>query len=280
MQDPLMLHRTQSQATYVRLSMQPIHTLEQVSAPAWMVASVPFKNPFMSRQEKAMSTENKTRLAFIGGTGDLGSGLAFRFARAGYPVIIGSRAAEKAIQVAAEMERERGIHIVGLANHDAAQSADIVFMTVPWASHQTTLEGIKDALAGKILVDTTVPLQPPKVMRVQLPPAGSAAKTTQDFLGDGVRVVSAFQNVAAAHLADESADLSECDVLVAGNDADARETVVRLAGEIGITAWHAGAIDNSAVAEALTSVLIFMNKRYGIAGAGIRVTGVRQDASR
>jgi NADPH-dependent F420 reductase len=218
-------------------------------------------------------TNNRKTFAFIGGTGDLGSGLAWRVARAGYPVLIGSRSADKAIQAAAEIAQRGNLNIAGMSNSAAAQAADVVFMTVPFASHQTTLEGIRAEVQGKIFVDTTVPLMPPKVMRVQLPPEGCVAKRTQNFLGDGVRVVSAFQNVAAAHLQSAEAHLEDCDVLVSGNDADAREFVIQLAGEIGFKAWHAGAIDNSAVAEALTSVLIFMNKRYGIAGAGIRITG-------
>jgi len=211
--------------------------------------------------------------AFIGGTGDLGSGLAWRTARAGHPVIIGSRSADKAIQAAAELSRRGGLKVAGMSNGEAAQAADVVFMTVPFASHQAILEDIRAGVQGKIFVDTTVPLMPPKVMRVQLPPEGCVAKRSQEFLGDGVRVVSAFHNVAAAHLQSDEAHLAECDVLVSGNDAEAREFVIQLAGEIGFRAWHAGAIENSAVAEALTSVLIFMNKRYGIAGAGIRITG-------
>ncbi|MDR2837580.1 MAG: NADPH-dependent F420 reductase [Azonexus sp.] len=218
-------------------------------------------------------TEKQRTFAFIGGTGDLGSGLAWRVARAGYPVVIGSRSADKAVQAAADLARRGNLNISGMSNSDAAEAADIVFMTVPFASHQTTLDGIRAEVQGKIFVDTTVPLMPPKVMRVQLPPEGCVARRSQNFLGDGVRVVSAFQNVAAAHLQSEEAHLADCDVLVTGNDADARELVVQLAGEIGFKAWHAGVIDNSAIAEALTSALIFMNKRYGIAGAGIRITG-------
>lgn len=218
-------------------------------------------------------TDKQTTLAFIGGTGDLGTGLAWRFARAGYPVVIGSRTEDKAIHAAAEMMQRCSANIVGMGNRDAARAGDIVFMTVPFASHQVTLESIRDEVQGKIFVDTTVPLVPPKVMRVQLPVQGSAAKGSQDFLGDRVKVVSAFQNVAAAHLQNEEAHLEDCDVLVSGNDGDAREVVVRMAGEIGFKAWHAGTIENSAVAEALTSVLIFLNKRYGIAGAGIHITG-------
>lgn len=218
-------------------------------------------------------TEKKPTLTFIGGTGDLGSGLAWRFARAGYPVIIGSRAAEKAEAAATEMASGGTLTVKGMGNADAARAGDIIFMTVPFASHGGTLESIRQEVQGKIFVDSTVPLMPPRVARVQLPAGGSVAKQTQEFLGEGVRVVSAFQNVAAAHLQNADAHLDDCDVLVSGNDGDARETVVRLAGEIGFKAWHAGAIENSAVAEALTSVLIFMNKRYGIAGAGMRITG-------
>lgn len=216
---------------------------------------------------------NRPTLSFIGGTGDLGSGLAWRFARAAYPVLIGSRTAEKAVQAATQMQAKWGFEVHGMSNEAAASAGDIVFMTVPFSSHETTLASIRNAVQGKILVDSTVPLVPPKVMRVQLPAGGSAARQAQDFLGEGVRVVSAFQNVAAAHLQNEQAELSDCDVLVTGNDADARDIIVRLASEIGFKAWHAGSIENSTVAEALTSVLIFLNKRYGIAGAGIHITG-------
>lgn len=217
--------------------------------------------------------DRKPTLSFIGGTGDLGSGLAWRFARAGYRIAIGSRTAEKAEHAAEEMKARGKFDVTGMSNEAAAAAGDIVFMTVPFASQQSTLASIRDAVQGKILVDSTVPLMPPKIMRVQLPAGGCAARMTQDFLGDGVRVVSAFQNVAAAHLQCELERLEDCDVLVTGDDADARECIVGMAGEIGFKAWHAGGIDNSAVAEALTSVLIFMNKRYGIAGAGIHITG-------
>ncbi|CAB1368434.1 NADPH-dependent F420 reductase [Denitratisoma oestradiolicum] len=218
-------------------------------------------------------TARKPSLTFIGGTGDLGSGLAWRFAMAGYPVIIGSRAADKAEAAAAEMSKGGILSVQGMSNADAAQAGDIVFMTVPFANHEGTLASIREGVQEKIFVDSTVPLMPPKVTRVQLPASGCVAKQTQDFLGENVRVVSAFQNVAAAHLQNEEAHLGDCDVLVTGNDVEARDTVVRLASEIGFKAWHAGPIENSAVAEALTSVLIFLNKRYGIAGAGIHVTG-------
>jgi hypothetical protein len=134
------------------------------------------------------------------------------------------------------------------------------------------LEAIKPGCQGKIMVDVTVPLMPPKVRTVHLPEYGSAGKGAQVFLGDSVRVVSAFQNVAADHLTDLSHDI-DCDILVCGNDPEAREVVVGLAVDASMRAWHGGRIENSVVAEALTSTLIFMNNRYKIAGAGILITG-------
>lgn len=219
-------------------------------------------------------SSDKARIAILGGTGDLGWGLALQLAKAGYPVTIGSRKAEKAEKAVAELlEVAADVNVTGLANPDAAAGADVVIMTVPFASQRPTLESVYDQVQGKIFVDATVPLMPPKVMRVQLPDGGSAAKQTQAFLGDGVRVVSAFQNVAAAHLRSGELDDEDCDVLVCGNDPEARQVVVELAEAIGLRAWHAGAIDNSAVAEGLTSILIFLNKKYKIDGAGIRITG-------
>ncbi len=218
-------------------------------------------------------TDTKPSIAVIGGTGALGSGFAQRWARAGYPVIIGSRSAESGAAKAAEMAAKiKGAKISGLENDAAAAAADIVVLTVPYANHEPMLKAVRDGVQGKILVDATVPLVPPKVARVQLPAAGSAAKEAQDFLGDGVQVVSAFQNVAADLLQDETSKI-DCDVLVCGNKRDTRDAVVKLAEAAGLKAWHAGSIDNSAAAEALTSVLIFINRNGGVDHAGIRITG-------
>jgi len=220
-------------------------------------------------------SDKKPSIAVLGGTGDLGGGLAWRLVNAAYPVIIGSRTLEKAMHAAdALIERAGpGCDVRGLANPEAAETADIVILTVPFASQMAIIESVRDGVQNKIFVDATVPLVPPKVMRVQLPEGGSAAKRAQAFLGEDVRVVSAFQNIAAAHLnASDASHLKDCDVLVTGNDKDAREVIVQLAEELGMRAWHAGPIDNSTVAEALTSVLIFMNKRYGFPGAGIKIT--------
>ncbi|MBL23448.1 MAG: NADPH-dependent F420 reductase [Rhodospirillaceae bacterium] len=217
-------------------------------------------------------SNDKPSIAIIGGTGDLGSGLGLRWAKAGYPVIIGSRSKENGERAATELAEKSGGTVTGNENAAAAAAADLVVLTVPYSNHQPMLEAIKDAVQGKILVDVTVPLMPPKVMRVQLPEAGSAAKAAQDYLGENVRVVSAFQNIAADLLQDLTAEI-ECEVLVCGNKKDARAEVVALAEAAGMTAWHAGAIGNSAAAEALTSLLIFINKNGPVTHAGIRVTG-------
>lgn len=215
----------------------------------------------------------KQTIAILGGTGALGTGLAVRWIRAGHAVIIGSRTAQKAIDAAAELKSQHQLSPTDATdNVSAAEAADIVVLTVPFAHQRSTLESVKPQLEGKILIDVTVPLVPPKVARVQLPPEGSAGIIAQNLLGDGVRVVSAFQNVPAALLpTDKEID---CDVLVTGNNVDAREVVIQLAGDAGMTAYHAGPIDNSVAAEALTSALIIINKRYKT-HSGIRITGIK-----
>lgn len=206
-------------------------------------------------------------IAVIGGTGNLGTGIARRLARAGHAVIIGSRAAESA-QAHAE---SLGHGARGMTNADAARAGDIVILAVPYAAHAARLAEIAPHVAGKLVVDTTVPLVPPKVMRVQLPAAGCAATETRQQLGDDVNIVSAFHNVSAAHLAsDEDVD---CDVLIFGDDKAARARVAGLADDMGLRGIHGGALANSAAAEALTSILIFINKTYAVDGAGIRITG-------
>lgn len=212
-------------------------------------------------------TDTLPAIAVIGGTGNLGAALARRLAAAGRRVLIGSRDAERA-RVAAE---DLGHGVGHGTNADVAGRADVIIVAVPFASQTATLQDIAPHVAGKIVVDTTVPLVPPKVMRVQLPPAGSAAVIAQSLLGPGVRVVSAFHNVAAHRLAtDEPVD---CDVLVFGDDRKARDVVVAIAEACGLRGLHAGALANSAAAEALTSVIIFINKTYGVDGAGLRITG-------
>ncbi len=215
---------------------------------------------------------NLPRLAIIGGTGSLGGGLAIRWARAGYPVSIGSRSSEKAVLAAAQIKPGQGAPAVqGTDNNTAAALGEIVVITVPFASHGAILKDIEDAVSGKIVVDTTVPLMPPKVGTVQLPAAGSAALMTHKMLGAEAEIVSAFHNVAADKL--HEADDIECDILVCGNKRAARDAVIGLVEAIGLRGLHAGPLANSAATEALTSVLITMNRIYKVPGAGLRITG-------
>ena len=211
-------------------------------------------------------------IAILGGTGDLGGCLARQWSRAGYQILIGSRTLEKGKAAAEALLSEfPDLNVTGHENLTAATQADIVVLTVPFAHQLSTLETVKPGLIGKILIDVTVPLVPPKVGTVQLPEKGSAAVQAQDFLGDAVQVVSAFQNVGAQHLREDHA--IACDVLVTGNKRAARETVISLVEAVGLRGFHAGPLANAAAAEALTSILITINRHHKIEGAGIVITG-------
>jgi NADPH-dependent F420 reductase len=216
-------------------------------------------------------TERLPTIAVVGGTGNLGAALAGRWAKAGYSVIIGSRDASRAATAAEALAKESGGQVTGQTNKEAAAAGDLVVVCVPFANHQAILEEIRPMVSDKIVVDTTVPLVPPKVARVQLPPEGSAAQIAQSILGQGVQVVSAFHHVAAHKLARDQA--VACDVLVFGDSKAARGRVVKLAEALGLRGVHGGALANSAAAEALTSVLIFINRAHKVDGAGILITG-------
>ena len=213
-------------------------------------------------------------IAVLGGTGKEGKGLAFRWAKAGYRVLIGSRTPEKAISAAAEIiELMDGTgSVVGMSNPEAAQQAHIVVLTVPYSAHQGTLESIKQEIKGKLFIDVTVPLVPPKVTKVQMPPAGSAAQEARQILGEEVEVAAAFQNISHEHLLGNS-DV-DCDVLVTGTSKNARQEAIKLVEAAGLTGWDAGPLENSVVVEGLTSVLININKLYGSTHAGIKITGI------
>ncbi len=225
-----------------------------------------------------MTTEiPRMTIAILGGAGKEGSGLALRWADAGHKVIIGSRDAARAQEAAAEINEALGREAAsGADNVSAAHDADLIVLAVPFAAQQSTVELVRGQLAGKILIDVTVPLVPPKVSRVQLPNGGSAVEAVQRMLGEDVRVVSAFQNISAHHLKHLGAEI-DCDVIVCADDKDAGELVVGLAREIGLGAFYGGVLANSVVAEALTSVLIALNQRYKVPGSGIRITGIPRD---
>ena len=215
-------------------------------------------------------------IAILGGTGELGTGLALRWIQAGYKVIIGSRTEAKAADAADTLMcfmNERGnsqVQVEAMDNQSAARAADIVTLTVPFSHQKSVLELIKPVIHNKILIDVTVPLVPPKVARVQMPAEGSAGQIAQNILGEDIYVVSAFQNVPAVHL--QSVDELDCDVLVCGDSKDARSQVIEIIQAAGMRAFHAGSIANAAAVEAMTSVLIFINKKYKC-HAGIRITG-------
>jgi 8-hydroxy-5-deazaflavin:NADPH oxidoreductase len=214
-------------------------------------------------------------VAVLGGTGNEGPGLARQWARSGrYKVIIGSRQAEKAERVAAELNEKLGQNLLqGMTNEDAARVADLCVLTVPYSAQGPTLTQLRDVLQGKILVDVTVPLKPPKVSHVYIPPGGSAGQEAQAILGEGVRVVSAFQNISSTHLSEDH-DSIDCDVLICGDDKDAKAEVIALAEAAGLRGIDAGPLQNAVVVEGLTAVLIGINIRHKVKGAGIKITGI------
>lgn len=220
-------------------------------------------------------------IAVLGGTGAEGSGLAFRWAHAGLSVVIGSRDATKASAAADELNSllAGSGRVTGLDNMEAAARGDIVVLAVPYAAQQATALDVKSALAGKILIDVTVPLVPPKVDRVQLPGGRSAVEQLAEKLGPETQVVAAFQNVGAHHLKDLSYQI-DCDVLVCGDSKAARETAIALAAAAGVVGIHAGALVNAAAVEAMTSVLIAVNKAYKVKASGVRITGLPDTAAR
>ena len=228
--------------------------------------------------EKTASTNPEPapirRIAIIGGTGKEGKGLAYRWVKAGYEVLIGSRLVEKAQAAAADITAllPAGAAVRGVTNPEAAQLADLVVLTVPFGVHKEMLELLKPDLQGKILIDVTVPLVPPKVTKVQMPPAGSASLEAQQILGEGVQVVAAFQNISYEHLLND--EEVACDVLVCGSGKAARTQVLELVKAAGLVGWDAGPLENSVVVEGMTSILIGLNKQYGVQSAGIQLTGL------
>lgn len=225
----------------------------------------------------------KQRIAIIGGTGDQGKGLALRWARAGFEIVIGSRASERAQDAAAEMratlDKSGGAAsaINGALNSEAAASVSIVVLTVPFAAQLATLKEIRDHLqSGAVLIDVTVPLEPAvggKPTRTLGVWAGSAAEQCAELAPEGVQVISAFHNVGAAALADLAHEV-ECDVIVCGDNKEARARVRPLVEAIaGCRYVDGGALANSRIVEAVTALLVGFNIRYK-AHTGIRITGI------
>lgn len=212
-----------------------------------------------------------TVIAILGGTGREGTGLALRWANAGYTVLIGSRSPERAEQTARAINAQLGSeHVRGLTNAAAAQAADLAVLTVPPEAQLPTLASVQSALAGKVLVDATAQVD----AKNPRPPAGpAAARAAQEVLGPTVRVVAAFQNVPAFALKKLGQALPS-DVLVCGDEPEAKQQVIALAGAIGLQAYDAGPLDNAIVVEGLTALMISLNKRYQSKTAGIKISGL------
>jgi len=217
----------------------------------------------------------------IGGTGDEGYGLALRWAKQGYEVVIGSRDAAKARSAANKIRDAAGRNsrVTGLVNPEAASKADVVVVTVPFAALIDTIKSIRSSLRpGQIVVNVTVPLETAvggSATRTVEVWDGSAGGLASRLLPKEVRMVSAFNNVSAEMLNDLSREV-DCDVLVCGGDAEAKKTVIDLARAIpGVRALDAGPLENSRIVEQLTALLVSLNIRYGVKTAGLRITGVQ-----
>jgi NADPH-dependent F420 reductase len=215
---------------------------------------------------------NLPTIAIIGGTGKEGTGLALRWARSGYIIVIGSRDLSKAMLAADSINNQLGIKtVIGLTNVDAVREADICVLTVVQTAHQQMVEYLKVVLQGKILIDATsrVDFHDP---RPPNPPC--AAQQAKDMLGPTVRVVSAFQNVSAQSLSKGLGQRLDADVLVCSDDLQAAEQVIILAQAAGMRGYYAGGLANAIVVEGLTSILISLNKHYKVKNASISVTGI------
>jgi NADPH-dependent F420 reductase len=231
-------------------------------------------NPRPIKKGKNMREDHKLlpTIAILGGTGKEGPGLAMRWARAGYSIIIGSRQAEKAEIKASELDKLLGVSTIhGMENKDAARAGDICVLTVEYSAHQEIIEQLLGDLQGKILVDTTarIDFRDPKP-----PPPPSAARMAQDKLGKGVRVVAAFQNVPAYVLRKDPDRPLDVDVMVCSDDVPAAGEVIALARAAGMNGYFAGSLDNAVVVEGITSILISLNRHYGSRSAAVRVTGI------
>ncbi|MEM9550940.1 MAG: NADPH-dependent F420 reductase [Pseudomonadota bacterium] len=215
-------------------------------------------------------------LAIIGGTGPQGQGLALRFARAGVPVAIGSRDAERAAATAAELMAKLPEGSAAITGHDnaaaVARADEMVILSVPWSGHNATLEAIRDGLSGKILIDIVVPLAEGDPKKVDMPPEGSATEAAQALLGPEIPVIGALHNVSATTLNTLDWDIN-CDVLVCGNKLDARKTVMALIGKLGVAVYNAGDAQSARCIEAITPILIRLNisKAVPFSHAGIRI---------
>ena len=213
------------------------------------------------------------KIGIVGGTGREGRGLAVRWAKAGHDVFIGSRQAERGEAKAKEFSEEFGVTIQGSDNVAACNHGEIVVVTVPYGAHRATFESIADSVGEKIIVDLTVPLQPPKVRSVNLPDGNAAALEARSYLPEGTRLVAALHHISSEHLSDPEQEF-DCDVLVCGDDKEARGAVISVVADLGLRGVDAGVLKNAVALESMTPVLLHINRRYKSVGSGIRITGI------
>jgi len=213
------------------------------------------------------------KIGIVGGTGKEGRAMGLRWCKAGHEVYIGSRDAQRAVDAAAELSEAGHGKLEGGDNAWAVEQAEVVLLSVPYGAHRSTLEALKPALAGRIMLDITVPLQPPKVRQVHLPEGSAAALEAQAILGPDTRVVATLHHVSSVHLADPEHAI-QCDVLTCSDDEEALQLAMGLVGDLGLRAFHAGSLANAVALESLTPVLLHLNRKYKGAGAGITLTGV------
>lgn len=213
------------------------------------------------------------KIGIVGGTGREGRGLGVRWAKAGHDVFIGSRKSDKGVSKAAEFADEFGVTLQGGDNLAACSHGELIIVTVPYSAHRATFESIRDAVGDKVVVDITVPLQPPKVRSVNLPEGQAAALEARTYLADGARLVAALHHISSEHLSDPG-HAFDCDVLVCGDDKDARAMVISAVSDLGLRGIDAGVLKNAIALESLTPVLLHINRRYKSVGSGIRITGI------
>ena len=214
------------------------------------------------------------RVAIVGGTGNLGGALALRLGAPGVKIIIGSRDAEKAKKAVETLKPNlRAGEIVGVTNREAVQGADFVVIAVPYEGHAQMVSDLKGQLAGKIVIDTVVPLNKVKPF---VPPAGSALQEALQILGDEASVVCALHNISAVDLGDVKSPLG--DVLVCGDNAQAKQKVMEIIQRIGARAFDGGPASNAYVIEGLTGVIIHLNRKYKSKHGSIKIAGLGDDA--
>jgi 8-hydroxy-5-deazaflavin:NADPH oxidoreductase len=217
--------------------------------------------------------ENHMRIGIIGGTGKQGRALAKRLSLVGHSISLGSRDPKRAEKAANKLSKITGTQIAGLSNSVAGTNQDLVVLSIPYSAHRQTLLDLRDLLGETVLLDMTVPLRPPAVDRVHLPRGQAAALETQAILGDSARVVAGVHHISAAHLSDPS--YRGHDLLLASDDKEAMEMLISICTEIGFRGLDAGGLCNAVALEAMTPVLIHLNRRYGSrAGSGLAITGL------